>query len=300
MSLKAYRVVYALRLVERRALDVRNWTVLVVEPNKYEGQIILDLLRNAGCDKVKVVTDQNAAFDLLEVYNANVVIASFEMAPLDGAGWTRAYRRNKKLPGRKQAIFITSGAFSLAMAEQCRHAGANALIGKPISAKVLMATINKVLGKPREFIDAEGYVGPCRRAGIVTAGAPKARRKADDAAAFVDPKTVQTVVDQLVAAAVAYAADANKLEGCEVALRQVQAYAVNAGDGPLMRACAAFALQLSSAKGLRPEAVRAALEVCVNGVVKLVSLGADQASRREEIAEGVRQAVGKASMQRAA
>jgi CheY-like chemotaxis protein len=281
-------------------LDVRNWTVLVVEPNKYEGQIILDLLRNAGCDKVRVVMDQAAALDLLEVYNANVVIASFEMTPLDGAGWTRAYRRNKKLPGRKQAIFITSGAFSLAMAEQCRHAGANALIGKPISAKVLIATINKVLSKPREFIDAEGYVGPCRRAGIVTAGAPKARRKADDGAAFVDPKTVQTVVDNLVAAAVAYAADANKLEGCESALRQVQAYAVNAGDGPLMRACAAFGLQLSSAKGLRPEAVRASLEVCVNGVVKLVSLGADQAARREEIAEGVRQAVGKAAMQRAA
>ena len=117
----------------------------------------------------------------------------------------------------------------------------------------------------------------CRRAGIVTAGAPKARRKADDSKALVDPKTLQTVVDGLVAAAVAYAADANKLEGCETALRQVQAYAVNAGDGPLMRACAAFALQLSSAKGLRPEAVRASLEVCVNGVVKLVSLGPDRA-----------------------
>jgi hypothetical protein len=187
------------------------------------------------------------------------------------------------------------------MAEECRHAGANALIGKPISAKVLLATINKVLSKPREFIDAEGYVGPCRRAGIVTAGAPRKRRKADDSATTTtDPKTLKTVVDALVAAAAAYAADSNKLEGCELALRQVQAYAVNAGDGPLMRACAAFALQLSSAKGLRPEAVRAALEVCVNGVVKLVTLGPEQAARREEIAEGVRQAVGKAALQRAA
>ena len=75
----------------------------------------------------------------------------------------------------------------------------------------------------------------------------------------VNPKTVQAVVENLVAAAAAYALDAKKLEPCEAALRQVQAYAVNAGDGPLMRACAAFALQLSSAKGLRPEAVRAAL-----------------------------------------
>ncbi|MBL8545320.1 MAG: response regulator [Hyphomonadaceae bacterium] len=280
--------------------NLKTWTVLVVEPNKFEGQIILDLLRNAGVDKVKVCMDQAAAIDLLEVYPANVVIASFEMLPMDGAAWTRAYRRNHKLPGRKQAIFITSGAFSLAMAEECRHAGANALIGKPISAKVLTATISKVLGKPREFIDAAGYVGPCRRAGIVTAGAPKQRRKADDSATSMDAKTLQSVVDALVQAAAAYAMDANKLDGCESALRQVQAYAVNSGDGPLMRACAAFALQLSSAKGLRVEAVRASLEVCVNGVVKLVSLGADQAARREEIAEGVRQAVGKASMQRAA
>jgi len=282
-------------------LNLKSWTVCVVEPNKFEGQIIVDLLRNAGVDRVKLCTDQEAANDLLEIYNANVVIASFEMGPLDGAAWTRSYRRNKRFPGRKQAIFITSGAFSLAMAEDCRHAGANALIGKPISAKVLMATITKVLSKPREFIDAEGYVGPCRRAGIVTAGAPKKRRKADDSAVITpDSKTLKVVVDALVGAAAAYAADANKLDGCEAALRQVQAYAVNAGDGPLMRACAAFALQLSSAKGLRPEAVRSALEVCVSGVVKLVSLGAEHTSRREEIAEGVRQAVGKASLQRAA
>ena len=284
------------------ALNVKNWTVCIIEPNKFEGQIMLDILRNAGVDKVRVVADQAAAIDLLEVYNANVVIASFEMAPLDGAAWTRAYRRNRKLPGRKQAILITSGAFSRAMAEDCRHAGANALIGKPISSKVLTATINKVLTQPREFIDTEtGYVGPCRRAGIVTAGAPKKRRQADDAAtAAADMTTLDTAVERLVAAAAAFATDSSKLEACEVALRQVQAYAVNVGDGPLMRACAAFALQLSSAKGLRIEAVRASLDVCVNGVVKLISLGPSEAARREEIAEGVRQAVGKAAMQRAA
>jgi CheY-like chemotaxis protein len=283
-------------------MDVKNWTVCVIEPNKFEGQIILDLLRNAGVDKVRVVANQDDALDLLEVYNANVVIASYEMAPMDGAAWTKVYRRNKKLPGRKAAIFITSGAFSRNMAEDCRHAGCNALIGKPLSGKVLLATINKVLTQPRDFIDTEtGYVGPCRRAGIVTAGAPRKRRKADDSVdAAAEENTLKLALDGLVAAAARYAVDATKLEPCELALRQVQAYAVNAGDGPLMRACAAFALQLSSAKGLRPEAVRASLEVCVNGVVKLVSLGPDQAMRREEIAEGVRQAVGKASMQRAA
>lgn len=282
-------------------MNVKTWTVCLIEPNKFEGQIILDLLRNVGVDKVKMFTGQDDAMDVLEVYNANVVIASFEMGPLDGAAWTRLYRRNHKLPGRKAAIFITSAAFSRSMAEECRHAGANALIGKPISGKVLTATINKVLTQPRTFIDAEGYVGPCRRAGIVTAGAPRKRRKADDTVEAQAPvMTLQDAVEALCVAAGKFALDSRHQDACEAALRQVQAYAVNAGDGPLMRACAAFALQVSSTRSLRPEVARVALEACVQGVVQLATLGADQTQQREAVAETVRQAVGKAAMQRAA
>lgn len=281
----------------------KSWNVCVIEPNKFEGQIIVDLLRNAGVDKVRLFTAQADGIDWLEACNCNIVIASFEMQPMDGAAWTRAFRRNRKLANRKAAIFITSGAFSRAMAEQCRHAGANALIGKPVSSKVIIATIMKVLGAPREFIDneGEGYVGPCRRAGIVTAGAPSKRRKVDGESAGAKPVlTLTAAVEQLADAGAAYALDSRKGDACEAALRQVQAYAVNAGDGPLMRACAAFALQISSAKQIRPEAARAALEVCVNGVIKLASLGADQTAQRDTIAESVRQAVAKAAMQRAA
>jgi CheY-like chemotaxis protein len=273
-------------------MNVKDWTVCVIEPNKFEGQIILDLLRNAGVDKVKVFTTPEHAIDTLEVYNANIVIASFEMAPLDGAAWTRAYRRNHKLPGRKQAIFITSGAFSLAMAEKCRHA----------AAKVLTATINKVLSQPREFIDAEGYVGPCRRAGIVTAGAPKKRRKVDDSdgASAAAVQTLEQIVEALAGAAAQLVLDPRNPEACETALRHVQAYAVNAGDGPLMRACAAFALQLSSWRSMRAEAARAALDACMNGVAHLAATPVTETAAREAVAEGVRQAVAKAAMQRAA
>jgi len=282
-------------------MNVKSWTVCIVEPNKFEGQIIVDLLRNAGVDKVKMFASQDDALAVMETYNANVVIAALEMSPLDGAAWTRLYRRNRKLPGRKAAIFITSGAFSRSMAEDCRHAGANALIGKPISGKVLLATINKVLGAPREFIDGEGYVGPCRRAGIVTAGAPKRRRKSDEEkAAEAGAMTLDRAVEGLRAAAALLAQDSRHQAPCEAALRQVQAYAVNAGDGPLMRACAAFALQVSAMRTVRAEAAKVALETCVHGVVDLAGTPFGETQKREAIAEAVRQAVGKAAMQRAA
>ena len=78
-------------------------------------------------------------------------------------------------------MFIVSAALTLALAERCGIDGAIAIIGKPISSAVLSNTIKKVLGKPRPFIEGANYVGPCRRAGIVTAGTGKHRRQTDPA-----------------------------------------------------------------------------------------------------------------------
>ncbi|MBC7770614.1 MAG: response regulator [Phycisphaerales bacterium] len=283
-------------------MSMKNWTVCLIEPNKFEGQIMLDLLRNAGVDKVRVFTNADEAMDALKIYKANIIVASFELPGSDGALWTRALRRNHGLADRHAAVFITSGAFSRAMAEECRHAGANALIGKPISTKVLLATINKVLGSPRPFIDAEGYVGPCRRAGIVTAGAPKKRRCADSSAAEAKGHVdmLQLSVRTLGAATAQFLTDPNKKRDCETALRAVQGYAVNAGDGPLMRTCAAFALQLTAARMQPPAAAKAAFEACVAGVTRLSAASAESAQAREAVAEGVRHAVAKAAIQRAA
>ena len=50
----------------------------------------------------------------------------------------------------------------------------------PAVAPARFFTINKVLAKPRPFVDSDVYVGPCRRAGIVSAGTGKYRRKSDE------------------------------------------------------------------------------------------------------------------------
>lgn len=276
-------------------MNVKNWTVCVIEPNKFEGQIILDLLRNAGADRVKVFVSQEAALEQLATYNANIIIASFEMGPLDGAAWTKLFRRNQKLVCRKSAIFITSGAFSRLMAEECRHAGANALIGKPLSAKVLLATINKVLDKPREFIDGAGYVGPCRRAGIITAGAPTKRRKADEAAQAeaAEADTLAQAFASLTAALTQMASGQGGAAQCESALGRVQAYAVNANDGALMSVCGTLAQQLT-AHDLRSDVGKAALKICASGISQLAELGLGATAQRAQVAADVRQTIAKA------
>jgi CheY-like chemotaxis protein len=282
-------------------MNPRDWNVLLIEPNKFEGQIMVDLLRNAGVDKIKLIGDSQAAMDALELLAPNVIIAAVESTPLDGVAWTRLFRRNTRVVNRKAPIFLTSRAFSRSLAEECRHAGVNALVGKPLSAKSLIATVTKVLASPREFIDAQGYVGPCRRAGIVTAGPVQKRRKIDESkpAAGAGAMTLIDIVAELSRATTAYVGGTGEVEPCQAALKRVQACAVNAGDGPLMRACAAFGLHFSS-KGLRPEAARAALEACITGVTELAATPVEETERRDAMAERVRQAVAKAASLRAA
>jgi CheY-like chemotaxis protein len=281
-------------------MNVKSWHVCLIEPNKFEGQIIVDILKNAGVDNIKMFTSQDDALEALARCNPNVVITSYEMAPLDGAAWTKAFRRNRKLPCRKSAIFITSSAFSRAMAEDCRHAGANALIGKPLSAKVLTATINKVLTQPRQFIDAEGYVGPCRRAGIVTAGAPRKRRKVDGAAeAANEADTLAQAFAALTVALTQMSQGQGGASQCESALRRVQAYAVNANDAALMSVCGVLAQQLT-AHDLRSEAGKTALQICAAGIDQLATLGLGATEQRANVAAGVRQALAKVALAKAA
>jgi CheY-like chemotaxis protein len=273
-------------------MNVKDWTVCVIEPSRFEAQLMVDILRNAGVDKYKTSTDSDAALEVLEAYGANIIIGAVEMTPTDGPSWTRLFRRNRQVVNRQAAVFLTSRAFSRSVAEDCRHAGANALIGKPISAKILIATINKVLTNPRPFIDAPGYVGPCRRAGIVTAGEPKKRRKADEAreAAEALAKEAATLAQAFASLTAALTQMAQGVHGaasdCQLALGRVQAYAVNANDKPLMDVCVTLAQQLT-AHDLRSEAGKAALKVCASAISQLAELGLNQVDARQAVAAGV-------------
>lgn len=281
-------------------MDVKDWAVCLIEPNKFERQIVIDLLRYANVGKLTVMEYADEALEVLEAYRANVIITSFELDDQNAADWTRKFRRSKDVANRKAAVFVTSAAFSRTMAEQCRHAGANALIGKPLSAGTLLNTIRKVLLNPREFIDAPNYVGPCRRAGIVTAGDPVLRRKGDQAeeAAPAPTLTLEQAAEALGAAASLYLMDPKQTKTCEAALRFVQAHAVNANDAPLMSVCRAFAQQLA-AQNTPADARRFGVESCVDGVMILTTKKLKPAERAF-LAERTQNAVTKAIATRAA
>lgn len=162
-------------------MEICRWSVQLVTPNRFEGRLMLDLLLAAGVALARFVADSDLAIRQLARAQANVLIAALDAAPMDGLTWVRTLRRTLDCPARKAPVLLLARSLTPSVAEACRLAGANAVIGIPVSSATLINTVRKVLAKPRPFIEEAGYVGPCRRAGIVTAGAGSRRRRSDEA-----------------------------------------------------------------------------------------------------------------------
>lgn len=268
-------------------MDFRQWKVLLIEPNKYEAQIVADLLRFAGVQSIRTETNSAAALDAAELGAFNMILMELDCEGVDGVAFTRRLRRMQKSPSRKAAVMLLTRRLSRPVAEACRIAGANAAIAKPVSGATLINTIRKVLANPRPFIEAANYVGPCRRAGIVTAGPAPRRRKSDFERAAASAATVRELIARALACVDDLVSGRQARTGaCEDVLEEILDRANETQDAPLMRVCAALATHLDARESA---AGRAAIVACVDGLGALVATEND--GERARIAERVCDAI---------
>lgn len=272
-------------------MDIKDWAVALVEPNRFEAQIQTDLLKAAGVARIRWFRASDEAMAALELYPANIIIFEYASTPQNGEAWTKAFRRNRRVHNRKAPIFILSHGVSRQLTEVCRHAGANAVIGKPLSGATLLATIKKVLASPRPFIDAENYVGPCRRAGIVTAGAAKRRRRQSDAEA--EPSLPAAVAALASATGDFVRGRSVRLDACEATLRLVQEIAAQTNERALADAAAALAAHLAK-PAPHEAAFKAVLAELMDRVAQVAARAIEAGGARDALAESVRRAEARA------
>lgn len=268
-------------------MEPRDWTVAVIEPNKYEAQIQLDFLRAAGVTKVRWFKEAAEALDALELLKANVIVVEAEAFGADGLDWVKKFRRMHHLADRKAGIFVLARGADRALAEACRLAGANAIIAKPVSAAGLVATIKKVLATPRNWIEGPAYVGPCRRSGIVTRGINSKRRTTDRAALDVAGLT-SSVATLAKAAGAAVNGRAIDLPAALGAIKAIEGLARDVGDVDLGVAASAVAAALMGS--VTTDAARTILATRMDEVAQGVARAMTDASARAEMAARVKAA----------
>lgn len=136
---------------------------LVIEDNAFMLSIIRRVLSAFEVNEVRDAGDGAVALEVLESYAADIIIADWEMRPLDGIEFTKMLRRSDDSPNPYLPVIMASGYGEMHRIIEARDAGVNEYVVKPFSVVTLFSRIMAVIDKPRPFIKAKTFFGPDRR-----------------------------------------------------------------------------------------------------------------------------------------
>jgi two-component system cell cycle response regulator DivK len=123
----------------------RSKTILVVEDQEDNRQILRDLLGSAGFRMIEA-HDGEEALTVARSERPNLILMDIQLPILDGYEATRSIKRDPELK-HIPVIAVTSYALS-GDEERARAAGCDGYVGKPYSTRHLLAKIGQFLEQP--------------------------------------------------------------------------------------------------------------------------------------------------------
>lgn len=143
--------------------SLHSLQVLLVDDNQHMRAITAAILHSAGMQRVREAPDGAAALDVLREHAVDLAIVDFNMFPLDGVEFTRLVRNSPDSANPYLPIIMMTGHSEKSRVTEARDAGVTEFVAKPITAKAVLERIQAVILRPRPFVKAETYFGPCRR-----------------------------------------------------------------------------------------------------------------------------------------
>ncbi len=144
-------------------MSLDGLTALVVDDAKTMRAVWRTLLAPMGVSEVLEAPDAVEALDLLGYETVDFLIVDYQMPHLNGAEFVRLLRRSPDSPNQSIPIVMCTAHTSKAIIKELIDAGADEVLGKPVSpgqaAKKCIAAIHQ----RRKLIREQGYAGPDRR-----------------------------------------------------------------------------------------------------------------------------------------
>jgi len=148
------------KLLQRLEPVVRR--VLIADPNVASARMLGDLLKGLGAKQLAFEPEERRALEMARELDPGVIFVERSGPRLDGESFTKRLRRSSFNCRRVPVIMVTSDATASSI-KGARDAGVHEFLRKPFTAGDLLKRIEVVALKPRDWIEAVGYVGPDRR-----------------------------------------------------------------------------------------------------------------------------------------
>jgi DNA-binding response OmpR family regulator len=187
-------------------LNLRGATTLLVDSDAFTRGLIANMLRGFGMDTPTTYDTGAAAKAHLLHHYIDLCILEAVLPDMECAQLIRWIRRQDKSPLRFIPIIVLTSYTQHRHVAMARDAGANLIVRKPVSPRVLYDRIAWVAKTSRPFIETVKYAGPDRRFRTLEPLDGKYKRETDPAAdeiaegaadetsqAFAEPPTKKAI-----------------------------------------------------------------------------------------------------------
>lgn len=159
--------------------DLSNLNVLLVEDNKHMQLMVKEILRSFRIKNVRAAEDGADAIKELRTFAVDLIIADWNMHPIDGLEFVRMVRNDSDSSNPYVPIIMLTGHTETHRVFEARDSGITEFLAKPVSSKGLYQRICMVIEKPRQFVKTKRFAGPDRRRTRPTDKTNKGRRALD-------------------------------------------------------------------------------------------------------------------------
>ncbi len=148
---------------ELKKINKAEIGIVLGEPSNYARAMVAEVLRNLGYQKIYSARTAAEIIENCNVWHPDLVILENLLPDMKGVELVARMRKEDIVPDRGIPCIMLTNDPRLETVKEARLAGIDEFAAKPVSHKVVESRVNEVLYRPRPFIEAKNYVGPCRR-----------------------------------------------------------------------------------------------------------------------------------------
>lgn len=145
------------------AYDFTKLSVLIVDDLEPMIEVVQTILEQLGVKKIYTAKDGEEGYAAFNKHKPDLIITDWLMEPVDGLEMVRWIRQNQLSHDRMVPVIVMTGYTASHRVAHARDQGVTEFVAKPFTAAQLVSRITHVIDKPRDFIEAEGFMGPDRR-----------------------------------------------------------------------------------------------------------------------------------------
>jgi CheY-like chemotaxis protein len=179
--------------------------VLIVDPQPAAVRMLSELIRGWSPCEIYPAADEGRAYNLARSLDPQLIMVEHPASGLDGYALAKRIRRSDLACRMAPIIMVTAEATAAAILT-ARDAGLHEFLRKPYTARDLERRLEAVTSKPRDWIEAVGYIGPDRRR-FNSADYAGPRKRRNDAQKGSDAGRLAQAIKIIIAAAKAVDTD---------------------------------------------------------------------------------------------